>query len=157
MRIYLVDDNNKIYESNSNLLSNLREKILSLQDEKNKISKSQFIDEYLYGVLKELMVPKSVAGYMYLIDSIKIVYRNKLKYASVTKEIYPKVSKKYKTTVASVERAIRHAIECSWKNCDKKILEKYFYINAIKNRRPTNYDFIFEIAQHIKTEVDKKL
>lgn len=157
MRIYLVDDNNKIYESNSVLLNTLKERILLSQNEKNKISKSQFIDEYLNGILKELMVPKHVTGYMYLMDSIKIVYRNNLKYASVTKEIYPKISNKHKTTIASVERAIRHAIERSWKDCDRSVLEKYFYISVIKNKRPTNYDFIFEIAQRMKNEVDKRI
>ena len=154
MRIYLVDDNNKIYEGN---IVSLREKDSIRADLEENIKKSKRVENIVKADLKEMGIHSYITGFTYLVDSIKMVYKNKLKYVSVTKEIYPQIAKKYKVTASSVERAIRHAIESSWKNADKEFFKTFFENSIRENKRPSNYYFIFVMAERLKNQVDKSM
>ncbi len=72
---------------------------------------------------------------------------------SVTKELYPSVAKKYKTTASRVERAIRHAIEVAWSRGDIDTLNSYFgYTININRGKPTNSEFIAMIADKLRLQ-----
>ena len=74
---------------------------------------------------------------------------------NITKQLYPSISEKYKTTPSKVERAIRHAIEVAWNRGRidniNNILGVRAYIGAEK---PTNGEFIALVADKMLLEKD---
>ncbi|MFI3329831.1 MAG: sporulation transcription factor Spo0A, partial [bacterium] len=68
------------------------------------------LDSEITAILHEIGVPAHIKGYMYLRESISMVYYNIEILGSITKVLYPVIAKKYKTTSSRAERAIRHAI-----------------------------------------------
>lgn len=66
----------------------------------------------------------------------------------ITKQLYPDLAKKHKTTPSRVERAIRHAIEVAWNRGEISTIENIFgyTVNANKGK-PTNSEFIAMIRR----------
>ncbi len=65
-------------------------------------------------IIHQMGVPAHIKGYQYLRDAIIFVIEDINLLGAVTKELYPMIAQKYKTTASRVERAIRHAIELAW-------------------------------------------
>jgi two-component system response regulator (stage 0 sporulation protein A) len=72
----------------------------------------------------------------------------------ISKYLYPKLAEKHQTSAINIERGIRLAIERAWRNSTNETLNK-LYGNAVdpKKGRPTNAEFITNVAQKLKTEV----
>lgn len=75
-------------------------------------------------------------GFNYLVRAVEIVKKEGK--IQVTKELYPKIAKEFKTTSCKVERAIRHII------FDKIKLQNYRKIGLTK--APTNSQLIYYFA-----------
>jgi two-component system response regulator (stage 0 sporulation protein A) len=102
-------------------------------------------------ILHSLGVPSHIKGYVYIRESIKIMYKTNDINTGITKEIYPEIAKKYDSTISRVERAIRHAIEISWNRGDYEIMEEIFGHSVDFDRaKPTNSEFISTIADHLR-------
>ena len=72
----------------------------------------------------------------------------------ITKQLYPDLAKKYKTTPSRVERAIRHAIEVAWNRGRLDIMENVFGYTVDANKgKPTNSEFIAMIADKLRLEL----
>ena len=72
----------------------------------------------------------------------------------ITKELYPNVAKKYKTTGAKVERSIRHAIEVAWTRGKLDVNNSMFGNTISVNKgKPTNSEFIAMIADKLRLEM----
>ena len=79
--------------------------------------------------VKEMGVPPHFLGYKYLQEAIIMGCQDESYIHKVTVIIYPTIAKKYNVTVASVERAIRHAIQTVFNSEDPEVcevLEKIF-------------------------------
>ena len=63
----------------------------------------------------------------------------------ITKQLYPEIAKRYKTTPSRVERAIRHAIEVAWGRGEINTVESIFGY--------TNSEFIAMIADKLRLEL----
>ena len=102
-------------------------------------------------ILREVGVPAHIKGYLYLKESIGMIYHKTELLWKVTSGLYPDVAKKYKTTAARVERAIRHAIEVAWSRGNGEAISKIFgnTINVSKSK-PTNSEFIAMIADRLR-------
>lgn len=104
-------------------------------------------------VLHTLGVPSHIKGYLYIRDSINIMYSQPDSLGGITKEIYPEIARKYNTTPSRVERAIRHAIEISWNRGDYDTMDDIFGHSVDYDKaKPTNSEFIATIADHIRME-----
>ena len=104
-------------------------------------------------VIHQIGVPAHIKGYHYLRDSIVMAVNNPDIINSVTKELYPMVAKKSKTTSSRVERAIRHAIEVAWDRGDVDTLNYYFGYTIHNGRgKPTNSEFIAMISDNLRLE-----
>lgn len=69
----------------------------------------------------------------------------------VTSDIYPRVAERKASTVCSVERTIRNAIESVWKRSNLKTLrEMYPYPCDNLNGRPTNAEFLINMAGNFR-------
>lgn len=105
-------------------------------------------ESMLRDAILEVGVPGHLKGYLYLRSAILIAMHNAEAVTSVTKCIYPDVAKIYRTTDAKVERAIRNAIEIAWNRNSEGI--KKLYGEGDMKRRPTNSNFIAELAEAVK-------
>ena len=73
--------------------------------------------------------------------------------SAITKELYPKIGKKYNTTESRVERAIRHAIEVVWSRGEVDVINTLFgYTFRNDKGRPTNSQFIAMVADKLRLE-----
>ena len=144
-------------------LSDLEKKIISVMDDENYGGES--IDLFhnnlqisITKTLHELGVPSHIKGYQYIREGISLVYQNPEIVGGITKELYPEIAKRYKTTVSRVERAIRHAIEVSWNRGNWQLMEDIFGHSVdIDKAKPTNSEFIVTIADKLRLEYNKPL
>lgn len=109
------------------------------------------IEVVVSNMIKMVGVPAHIKGYRFLREAIMWTVKDMEIINAVTKELYPGIAKKYKTTPSRVERAIRHAIEISWQRGDLDTLTGIFgYTVKINKDKPTNSEFIAMIADKIR-------
>ncbi len=71
----------------------------------------------------------------------------------ITKQLYPDVAKKFKTTPSKVERAIRHAIDVAWARGKAKGINQALGYTVYGNYdKPTNGEFIALVADKLSIE-----
>lgn len=105
-------------------------------------------------VIHDVGVPAHIKGYQYLRDGIIMAVNNADVINQVTKQLYPDLAKKYKTTPSRVERAIRHAIEVAWNRGQIESMQSIFGYTVNSNRgKPTNSEFIAMIADKLRLEL----
>ncbi len=105
-------------------------------------------------LLHKLGVPAHIKGYLYLRKAIELVIKDIELIGAVTKKLYPKVAESYNTTPNRVERAIRHAIEVTWKRGNISVLNEYFGATVSPNSgKATNSQFIAKIADKFRIEL----
>lgn len=139
--------------------SDLERRILKL----NNKSESKTIDLHQNNVkmsitktLHELGIPSHIKGYQYIRDGVEIIFENPNVIGGITKELYPELANKFKTTVSRVERAIRHAIEVSWNRGDWDLMIELFGNSVdVDKAKPTNSEFMVTIADKLRLEYHK--
>ena len=100
-----------------------------------------------------LGVPAHLRGYQYLRDAIAMAVRQPDTLGSKARTIYEAIADKNQTTVSSVERSIRHAIEIAWTRGDLDTIDEVFgYTIRASRGRPTNSEFIAIVADRIMLE-----
>lgn len=82
-------------------------------------------------------------GYTYLIFAAKIS-RGEM----ITKDVYPDIAKKYKTTAGAVERSIRSATSFAWSNRGFGRFNRYIDWNSAKC--PTNSELLLAINTKLR-------
>ena len=98
-------------------------------------------------------VPAHIKGYHYLKTGIQLVLENPEKIHSITKVLYPEIAKIHGTTSSRVERAIRHAIECTFDHAAPDTIEEFFGNNVpYETGKPTNSHFIATFVEHLSEE-----
>lgn len=142
-------------DSNNNSFNKINEETKTASYLKQNDSPSEEkLNVRITRVLHELGVPAHIKGYLYLRKSIELVVDNIELLGAVTKSLYPLVAEKYNTTPNRVERAIRHAIEVTWKRGNIKALNEYFGSTVSPNSgKATNSQFIAKIADKFRMEM----
>lgn len=111
------------------------------------------LDVAVTNIIHEMGVPAHIKGYHYLRDAILMVVNQVNLLGAITKELYPSIAEKYKTTPSRVERAIRHAIELAWDRGNVEMMNKYFgYTINLERGKPTNSEFIAMVADKLRIE-----
>lgn len=109
-----------------------------------------FREEKVEKALLELGVPHHIKGYKYIKESILMIVDDITYSEGITKDLYPAVADIYDATPSRVERAIRHAIQKTFINAKKDVIEKYFGNSIDVNRGTiTNKHFLVTIADHV--------
>lgn len=115
------------------------------------------LDQEVTSIIRDVGVPAHIKGYLYLREAILMVVERIDLLGAVTKELYPNVAIKYRTTPSRVERAIRHAIEVAWEKTDAPALTKTLGLPTGGRRsRPTNSEFIAAIADRVRLQADPR-
>lgn len=81
--------------------------------------------EKVEDTLLAMGMPAGVKGFAYIPDAIEI-FEERGTMVSFTKDLYPSIAQKRKTTSSSVERGIRHSLDIARSpkgNCD--VVDKY--------------------------------
>ncbi len=122
----------------------------------NPKSKEDNLEALVTNLIHEVGVPAHIKGYQYLRDGIIMVVEDMDVLNQITKQLYPDLAKKHKTTPSRVERAIRHAIEVAWNRGEINTIENIFgyTVNANKGK-PTNSEFIAMIRRQNSTRIKK--
>lgn len=102
-------------------------------------------------ILHELGLPAHIKGYYYLRESILLAVDDPNMLTSITKFLYPEIAHNNNSSPASVERAMRHAIEVAWRRGNIDILTQYFgYSISYLKGKPTNSQFISTIVDYLR-------
>ena len=142
------------------LIKNQSEDVLSptLKEVKSNYiavsNRKQNLEARVTNIIHDVGVPAHIKGYQYLRDGIIMSVKDVEAINQVTKQLYPDLAKKYKTTPSRVERAIRHAIEVAWSRGQIETMENIFGYTVNSNRgKPTNSEFIAMIADKLRLEI----
>lgn len=112
------------------------------------------LEALVTNVIHEVGVPAHIKGYQYLREAIIMVVNDIDVINQITKQLYPEIADKYKTTPSRVERAIRHAIEVAWGRGQTETVESIFgYTVSAAKGKPTNSEFIAMIADKLRLEL----
>ena len=112
------------------------------------------LEALVTNVIHEVGVPAHIKGYQYLREAIMMVVNDIDIINQITKQLYPEIADKYKTTPSRVERAIRHAIEVAWGRGQTETVESIFgYTVSASKGKPTNSEFIAMIADKLRLEL----
>lgn len=123
-------------------------------DVNSAINKETNLEAMVTNIIHEVGVPAHIKGYQYLRDGIMMVVDNIEIINQITKQLYPDLAKKYKTTPSRVERAIRHAIEVAWSRGQLETVDSIFGYTISSNKgKPTNSEFIAMIADKLRLEI----
>ncbi len=112
------------------------------------------LEALVTNIIHEVGVPAHIKGYQYLREAIMMVVNDIDVINQITKQLYPDIAQKYKTTPSRVERAIRHAIEVAWGRGQAEAVESIFgYTVSASKGKPTNSEFIAMIADKLRLEL----
>lgn len=145
----------RIKEVRKGMLEPIKQNIkkFSLQNSFESVSKNT-LESSITDIIHEVGVPAHIKGYQYIREAIVLAVNNMEVINSVTKQLYPTLARKFKTTPSRVERAIRHAIEVAWERGQIDVNNSMFgnTISSSKGK-PTNSEFIAMIADKLRLEM----
>ncbi len=117
-----------------------------------------YLETEVTNVMRKIGIPAHIKGYQYIRTGIIMAVHDIAILNYITKLLYPSIAAQYDTTPSSVERAIRHAIGIAWTRGDKKILNDIFgYTVAMEREKPTNSEFIAQIADRYRLHYNIKM
>lgn len=155
VKILVIENNNPILK----LLKNCEREIdidVLVKEDKNKlliIEEDIDLKEKITKILHELGIPSSIKGYTYIKDSISMVYNGEVQMGEITKGLYPIIAEKYHSSIACIEKDIRHAIEVGFNRANTEYIEEIFgYSMDINKAKPTNSEFIITVAENLQTK-----
>ena len=107
-------------------------------------------------ILKRAGIANHLRGYQYVGEAVELVAEDRERLFRITRVIYPAIAKKFSTSVHSVERGIRWAIEYAFNNLSPDVIEELFgnTVSYYKGR-PTNSQFIAVLADFVIEEREK--
>ncbi|MCL4352418.1 MAG: sporulation transcription factor Spo0A [Firmicutes bacterium] len=112
------------------------------------------LDVEVTNIIHEIGIPAHIKGYLYLREAILMVVNRVDLLSGVTKELYPAIAVKFKTTPSRVERAIRHAIEVAWARGNVDVINGIFGHTVNRDRgKPTNSEFIAMVADKLRMQI----
>lgn len=95
-------------------------------------------------------IPAHLRGYHYIREGVTTVVYDNEAVVHVTKELYPDIAKRFKTSPEKVERCIRNAIETAFKKHEENFND---FFGMHWKERPTNSEFIATFADKIRLDL----
>ncbi|NLN41411.1 MAG: sporulation transcription factor Spo0A [Clostridiales bacterium] len=134
-------------------LSNNKKGIADLNQIPVGGERTKNLEEKITDIFLLIGIPAHIKGYHFLREAIKMVVKDGDVINRITKELYPGIAKKFKTTPSKVERAIRHAIDVAWSRGKVENINQLFgYVVYDENDKPTNGEFIALIADKLNMD-----
>ena len=108
----------------------------------------------IYGIIRKLGVNSNYKGYYFVADAIQMAMDSQDKPIRITKDIYPDLAKKYRTTTLNIEHNIRTVINVCWENNKQGVADLASYPLLFK---PTNSEFIDMVAYYLTSAQESKV
>ena len=93
----------------------------------------------VYGIIRKLGATSKYKGYYYVADAVEMAQGIHERPVKVTKDIYPIIARKYKSTPSNVEHNIRTLVNLCWMNHKDTLQE---IAGCTMSDKPTNSEFI---------------
>jgi two-component system, response regulator, stage 0 sporulation protein A len=139
------------------LTNRVRQMVSQVRPQPSPVQPARSLDLDVTNIIHEVGIPAHIKGYHYLREAILMVVDRVDLLGAVTKELYPNIAIKYKTTASRVERAIRHAIEVAWNRGNYEAITKLFGYTVSGDRgKPTNSEFIAMVADRLRMQTDRR-
>lgn len=104
--------------------------------------------------LRKLGVPPSLRGFKLMFEAMKLIDNNN-DFQRNTMALYRELGKLFKISNMACERAIRNAIEVSFKYAGYEVLEEMFGSAYDPEKgRPTSSEFLACLYEYLKYEED---
>lgn len=104
-------------------------------------------------LLRDMGMPCNLQGFDYTKEAIMVILSSDKARGLTTKTIYPEVAVRFNTTPSRIERNIRHAIEKTMEYTHTYTLNKVLKsAYSSEKGKPTNSEFLFTVAEHLKME-----
>ncbi len=124
-------------------------------DVKNEAEYLRQLHNYVSEILSRLCVTPNYNGFIYLREAIKMAVLEPLNSRSFSKCVYPRLSRKFQTGTASIERNIRTVIQKGWQRAPLADKANIFgACAAYSDWRPTNSEFILIIADKVNRDMN---
>ena len=93
----------------------------------------------VYGLIRRLGANSKYKGYFFVAEAVKISMGDQCKPLRITKDIYPCLARKYRSTPTNIEHDIRTMVNVCWEG-NKKLLDEI--AGYPLEYKPTNSEFI---------------
>lgn len=103
----------------------------------------------VYGLIRKLGVTSKYKGYYFVAEAIKMTMEFQEKPMQITKDVYPYLAKKFKSTPVNIEHDIRTVINVCWSNNRSKMEQIAGYDLSYK---PTNSEFVDMVAYYLNQQ-----
>lgn len=100
----------------------------------------------VYHLIRRLGATSKYKGYYFVAEAVRISMEAQERPIKITKDIYPFLAKKFKSTPMNVEHDIRTVINVCWMANKKKMDEIAGYSLSYK---PTNSEFVDMLAYYL--------
>ena len=104
-------------------------------------------------------VPLHLKGYDYIVFAMQVILSDLTTINALKKQVYSRISRKFDTTPARVERVIRNAVELTWNRGNIDILDRLFGGEERGEKsKPSNSEFFIKLATEVmdKPELEKR-
>ncbi len=117
----------------------------------NEEKTDRLMRRYVEQALMDIGFRRRRSGFVYMVDAILMIMKNKGSALHITNDIYPAIAEAHHTTRENVERCIRGAIEATWTRTDIRKLERYYPFPYDEEQgRPTNFNFLTNMAARLQ-------
>ena len=106
----------------------------------------------IYSLIRRLGATSKYKGYYYVAEAVKMAEALQERPMKITKDIYPILARKYKSTPSNVEHNIRTLINLCWMN-HRETLEEI--AGCTMEDKPTNSEFIDILAYYLYSSHEK--
>ena len=98
-------------------------------------------------IIRRLGANSKYKGYFFVAEAVKISMGYQYKPLRITKDIYPYLARKYRSTPTNIEHDIRTMVNVCWEG-NKKLLDEI--AGYPLEYKPTNSEFIDMLAYYLR-------
>lgn len=103
----------------------------------------------VYHLIRQMGVTSKYKGYYFVADAVMLSMEEPDYPLKITKDVYPPLARKYKSTPNNIEHNIRTVVNICWlENKDKMDLIAGHSLDY----KPTNSEFVDMLAYYLSTE-----
>ena len=106
----------------------------------------------VYGTIRKLGATSKYKGYYFVAEAIRMTMEFQERPMKITKDIYPRLAKKFKSKPSNIEHDIRTIVNVCWENHRERLEQIAGYPLEY---RPTNSEFIDMIAFYLGSEKER--
>lgn len=108
----------------------------------------------VYGTIRRLGATTKYKGYYFVAEAIHMTMEFQERPMKITKDIYPRLAKKFKSKPSNIEHDIRTIVNVCWENHRERLEQIAGYPLEY---RPTNSEFVDMIAFYLESEKENRV